>query len=182
MSELNKYETTMRKNEFDFILQEGESYLIEFKENVDKSLSKEITAFANASGGRIFIGVNDDNIPTGISITNKIKSQVQNFAQNTQPSADIKLAVYKNILVVEVAEGNNKPYQCSEGFFLRMGANSQKMQRDQIIEFLQYEGKIKFDELLHKDFNFVKDYEPAKLNQFLRLAGITKNLDRKSVV
>ena len=104
MSELNRYKTKMNEDEFDFILQEGESYLIEFKENVDKSLSKEITAFANASGGRIFIGVNDGNIPIGISITNKSKSQVQNFAQNIQPSANIKLAVYKNILIVAVAE------------------------------------------------------------------------------
>ncbi len=172
----------INKDEFDFILQEGEGYLIEFKEKVDKSLSKEITAFANASGGRIFIGVNDNNELIGISITNKIKSNIQDIAQNIQPTPEIKLAAYKNILIVEIEEGKNKPYQTSEGFFIRMGANSQKMQRDQIVEFLQYEGKIKFDELLHKDFNFEKDYSPARLNQFLRLAGITKNLDDMAIL
>lgn len=161
------------KDELDFILQEGEGYLIEFKENVDKSLSKEIAAFANASGGRIFVGINDNNEPIGISITNRIKSKIQDIAQNIQPAAEINLTTFNNILIIEVKEGKNKPYQTSEGFFIRMGANSQKMQRDQIVEFLQYEGKIKFDELLHKDFNFEKDYSPTRLNQFLRLASIT---------
>jgi len=165
------------KNEFNFIIQEGEGYFIEFKENVDKSLSKEIAAFANASGGRIFIGINDSNEPVGISITNKIKSNIQDIAQNIQPPVNIKLNTYSNkIIIVEVEEGKNKPYQTSEGFFIRMGANSQKMQRDQIVEFLQHEGKIKFDELIHKEFNFEKYYDPDKLNQFLRLAGISKNM------
>ena len=172
----------LTKDEFDFILQEGESYLIEFKENVDKSLSKEITAFANASGGRIFIGINDNNIPVGIAVTNKIKSQIQDIAHNIQPATDIKLATYKNILIIIVAEGNNKPYQCADGFFIRMGVNSQKMQRDQIVDFLQFEGKIKFDEQFSKDFNFNKNYDSDKLNRFLQLSSITKNLDDVAIL
>ena len=41
----------MNKREFDYILQNGESYLVEFKERVNSSLVREMTAFANASGG-----------------------------------------------------------------------------------------------------------------------------------
>jgi len=40
----------MNKREFDYILQNGESYLVEFKEKVNSSLAREMTAFANASG------------------------------------------------------------------------------------------------------------------------------------
>ena len=47
----------MNKKEFNFILQEGEGQFIEFKENLNKSFAKEIVAFANASGGKIFLGV-----------------------------------------------------------------------------------------------------------------------------
>jgi len=39
------------------ILSEGESYKTEFKESADKSLASEVCAFANATGGRIFIGM-----------------------------------------------------------------------------------------------------------------------------
>ena len=41
--------------DFDVILSEGESYTIEYKESPDKSLPEVACAFANASGGRIFV-------------------------------------------------------------------------------------------------------------------------------
>jgi ATP-dependent DNA helicase RecG len=41
------------------ILSNGENYKTEFKESPDKSLASEVCAFANATGGRVFIGVND---------------------------------------------------------------------------------------------------------------------------
>jgi ATP-dependent DNA helicase RecG len=40
----------------ELILDEGEGYLIEFKESVSDSLAREVVAFANSSGGRIFVG------------------------------------------------------------------------------------------------------------------------------
>ena len=48
-----------KRKVIDFILQAGEGYTIEFKESVDKSFAKELTAFANSEGGRIFLGVTD---------------------------------------------------------------------------------------------------------------------------
>jgi len=41
----------MNKLEFDYILQNGESYLVEFKERVNSSLVREMIAFANAFEG-----------------------------------------------------------------------------------------------------------------------------------
>jgi len=41
----------MNKLEFDYILQNGESYLVEFKERVNNFLAREMTAFANAFEG-----------------------------------------------------------------------------------------------------------------------------------
>ena len=47
------------RNDLKIILQEGEGQKIEFKESFSPSLSKDIVAFANASGGKIFIGIDD---------------------------------------------------------------------------------------------------------------------------
>jgi ATP-dependent DNA helicase RecG len=66
----------MKKEEFEYILQNGESYLVEFKEDVNSSLSREITAFANASGGKIYIGITDSGEVKGVKVTNKLKSQL----------------------------------------------------------------------------------------------------------
>jgi Predicted transcriptional regulator containing an HTH domain and an uncharacterized domain shared with the mammalian protein Schlafen len=67
----------MTKEELSLILQEGENYKIEFKENVNSDLSKEIVAFANSSGGRIFVGVNDNSKVIGIKDANSLKSKIQ---------------------------------------------------------------------------------------------------------
>ena len=42
-----------------FDLTHGEGQFVEFKEALDKGLSKELVAFANASGGRLYLGVTD---------------------------------------------------------------------------------------------------------------------------
>lgn len=63
----------MTSKELDYIIQEGEGYLVEFKERVGASLAREITAFANASGGRIFIGIADNCSIIGVKADNKIR-------------------------------------------------------------------------------------------------------------
>jgi ATP-dependent DNA helicase RecG len=148
----------MKKEELDFILQEGEGLKTEFKESFDaKSLVKEISAFANSQGGKIFLGISDKGEIKGIKITNRLQSQIQDIARNCDPPVKILLEKLRNILVIEVEEGSNKPYSCSHGFFLRNGASSQKMKRDEIFDFSIEEGRIKFDEQINDNFNFPED-------------------------
>lgn len=58
--------------ELALVLEEGEGYTLEFKQNVNADLAKELVAFANASGGRIFIGVNDDNQIVGCKLLSPV--------------------------------------------------------------------------------------------------------------
>lgn len=171
-----------KEKEFDYILQNGESYLVEFKEKLNNSLSREMTAFAKASGGKIFLGITDSGKVKGVDITNSLKSRVQDIANNCQPAVSIAMNVYKNVLIISIPEGKDKPYQCSDGFFIRMGANAQKMNRDQIIDFLQAEGQVRFEDQFHKKFDFNQDYSAAKLSGYLKLAGITKNIDDETIL
>lgn len=97
---------------------------VEFKEALDKGLSK-VVAFANASGGRLYLGVTDAGKIKGIEISNRLKSQIQDLAHNCDPQIILNIAENNNILVIKVEEGVNKPYSCSAGFFMRIGANSQ---------------------------------------------------------
>ena len=126
----------MNEKEFEIILKTGESFFVEFKEKVNNTLAKEIVSFANSQGGRIFIGVTDSGKIKGINITNKLKSQVYDIARNCEPSIEIELIEYKNkILIINIPEGNKKPYSCKQGFFIRNGPNSQKLSRDEILSF-----------------------------------------------
>ncbi|MDA3852640.1 MAG: ATP-binding protein [Bacteroidales bacterium] len=69
----------MTKQEFDILIAQGEGQYIEFKERLDKSFAKEVCAFANASGGRIGLGIADDNTIKGISNSNHLKSKIQDL-------------------------------------------------------------------------------------------------------
>ncbi|MBT6520410.1 hypothetical protein HOK51_11305, partial [Candidatus Woesearchaeota archaeon] len=63
----------MNQQELEFTLQKGEGYQTEFKESL-KNLDRELVAFANASGGRVFLGIGDDNEVKGVTVDNKLKS------------------------------------------------------------------------------------------------------------
>ncbi len=160
----------MNKKELDFILQEGEGQFIEFKESFDNSLAKEIIAFANASGGKIFLGINDNNEVKGIKITNKLKSQILDIARNCDPSIKIKLSEFKNILIIDIFEGKDKPYRCSSGFYLRSNANSQKMKRNEILDFITKVSKVFFDEL---PCTKLKQIDKDKFLRFLKLSNLS---------
>ena len=162
-----------KRKAIDFILQEGEGYRIEFKESFDKSLSREIVAFANSEGGRIFLGVTDKGKIKGIKIANELKAQIQDVARNCEPSIDLNITSAGNILIIEVPEGKNKPYQCKEGFFIRVGATTQKMKRDEIVKFIIAESIVHFDKEINYKFDVNKDFDKEKFRQFLKEANIS---------
>jgi ATP-dependent DNA helicase RecG len=170
----------MTAKHLSLILAAGEGYRIEFKEQM-ANLDKEMVAFANASGGFIYLGINDDRVVQGIEITNKLKSQIQDIARNCDPPVQILLDAYKNILIIEVREGMDKPYRCSTGFYNRTGPNAQKMKRDEIIEFVKSEGKIRFDEMVNRNFP-VAEFDDAKFDKFLKLAGISKVMETEEIL
>jgi len=171
----------MTNKELHKIIELGEGQYIEFKEGVDKSLQKEMAAFANASGGFIYIGISDNSVIKGINISNKLKSQIQDTARNCDPPLIISLQEIDNIIEIEVKEGVNKPYSCSAGFFMRMGANSQKMKRDEILALAIKTGKIRYDEQICENFNW-KDFDDDKFEYYLKLAGISNNLPREDIL
>ncbi|MCG2809485.1 MAG: transcriptional regulator, partial [Candidatus Portnoybacteria bacterium] len=89
---------------------------------------------------------------------------------------------FENILIVEVKESKNKPYKCSSGFYLRQGANSQKMTRDEILDFAVGEGKIRFDEQINKEFGFPRDFDEEKFKSFLKENNLFTGLEVKDVL
>ena len=162
-------------------MQEGEGLKLEFKESL-KNIDKEIVAFANAEGGRIFLGISDNNKIKGIKITNALKSQIQDIARNCDPSIDINLERFDKILIINIKEGKDKPYKCSTGFYLRKGANSQKLKRDEILKIAKGEGTLRFDKLINYRSNFKKDFDKEKLKSYLDKSGIKTKLPAKDIL
>ncbi len=112
--------------EFKNIIAQGENYFTEFKHSLNDDFKKDIVAFANASGGRIFLGVNDDGSIPGITIDNVLLSRIQTYTYDCEPSIMISTeTVGENVFLVTIYEGVNKPYRCSDGCYIRVNANTQ---------------------------------------------------------
>lgn len=84
-------------------------------------------------------------------------------------------------MVVEVREGTDKPYKCATGFSNRIGPNSMKLSRDEIVEFVKSERKIRFDEMINKQFTS-NDFSIEKLSSFLQQAGISQVLPMPQII
>ena len=169
-------------NDFDIILSEGESYTVEFKESADKSLPSEVCAFANASGGRIFIGVDDKGLVVGTDVSNVARSRIQDTVNQIEPRLKVDIEVQDNIIVLTVPEGTHKPYSCAKGFYLRSGPNSQKLERDSIIEFFQNEGRVRYDEIVREDLPITERFNEAAYKRYTKLAKISEVLDRDAIL
>ena len=146
-----------------------------------------MVAFANDDGGLLVIGVSDTGKIIGVPrVSNKKKSEIQDVASNCDPSVEIRLEELnlngKNLLLIQVPGGKDKPYSCKQGFFLRIGANSQKLSRNKVHQFMVDLNKIRFDEKTCPDFDFVKDFDEAKLKAFLEKQGLDTELDNEKVL
>ena len=172
----------INQKELDFIITQGEGQFIEFKENFNSNMSKEIVAFANAQGGRIFLGLSDSGKQSGIKIDNVLKSKIIDLGLNCDPKIKINLEKHENILIITVDESLHKPHSCSTGFYLRIGSNSQKLTRNEIFKFAISEGVKAFDEELCQEFIYPQDFDEIKLTNYLEESRLKTNLDTESVL
>jgi ATP-dependent DNA helicase RecG len=164
----------MNKDILQGLIAQGEGFHLEFKEAINSSLNKEIVAFANAKGGKILIGVDDDGNIKRKAFDNGDRSKVQVVARECDPSIDIEMVTVEdepNVLVIDVKEGLNKPYRCTGGFYMREGANSNKRKTNEIYGMFKGADRFSFDDSLCPKADFKTYFEPTTLKRFLKKAG-----------
>ena len=163
----------MKAADLDILLQDGEGVMLEYKEGLSSSFARELVALANTAGGRILLGVRDDGTVKGIADTNQLRARIQDIARNCDPPVKILLQRIGEVIAVTVRESDAKPVQCSDGYFWRQGAVTQKLSRDEIRDLFRSEGAIRFDTSLCPKFRYPQDFDREKYNAWLRLSGIT---------
>ena len=135
----------------------GEDSTIEFKRELPhrESLADEIAAFANASGGVILIGVDDDGEIVGmdrqdLDRTERIALEI--CRDNIDPMVHIvtekRQINDKNLLKIEVPR-SLFVHKSSNGYFIRQGSSKRQMPTEQLGRLLQSRSQariISFDE------------------------------------
>ena len=163
----------MKAADLDILLQEGEGVMLEYKEGISSSFARELVGLANTAGGKILLGVRDDGIIKGIADTNQLRASIQDIARNCDPPVTILVQRVGKVTVVTVRESDSKPVQCSDGYFWRQGAVTQKLSRDEIRDLFRSEGAIRFDISLCPKFRYPQDFDREKYAAWLRLSNIT---------
>lgn len=164
----------MTPDELFMLMQEGESKTLEFKERFSPSLARTIVAFANTTGGKILLGVNDKGVLTGnLAPDNDMRARIQDIAHNCDPPVKVDVDPVGKAAVIHVYESGSKPVQCSDGFFWRQGATTRKLSRNEIKNFFREEGAIRFDRCLCPQFDYPKDFDQEKFDAWLGLSDIT---------
>ena len=107
---------------------------------------------------------------------------MQTTARNIEPPLLLDIETVNDILVVKISEGKNKPYSVNGRFYIREGANSQQLNRDEIREFFYKEGLVFFDDRLNNKFDMEKDFSESRFRRFKRLADIPDGLDKYDIL
>ena len=163
----------MNNLELKALISQVEGFHLEFKESINSDLSKELVAFANAKGGIVLVGVDDNGRIKNKSFDNSERSKIQGIARDCDPSLDIEVEALEeepNVLVVRVSEGLNKPYRCTSGFYMREGSSSNKRKTAEILEMFRDADRFSFDDTLCLKADFSANFEPATLKRFFREA------------
>ncbi|RKU09244.1 transcriptional regulator [Candidatus Poribacteria bacterium] len=135
----------------------GEDATIEFKRDMPRrsNLADEIAAFANAKGGVILIGVDDDSEIVGLDRAelDKVEKTVVEICQDSiEPMVLIfteKLRIdNKNLLKIEVPR-SLFVHKTAKGYFIRQGSTKREMSPEQLARLFQTRSQartISFDE------------------------------------
>lgn len=114
-----------------------ESETVELKSVVVDDIKKEIIAFANSDGGKLYIGVRDDGEVAGLDDPDGTALQVSNMVRDSI-KPDITMFLHyqtieedgKKIIEISVQRGTNRPYYIAkkgmrpEGVYVRQGYSS----------------------------------------------------------
>lgn len=166
----------MNAQELHTLIAQGEGFTSEFKRSMPSDLGREMCAFANASGGVILLGVTDKGEIAGVADHNKLKSQIQAIARSAEPPIKVEIASIDSVLCVTMPVQDNKPYSFGGKFFMRVGANSQQLSREEIREFFYAEGLVYFDETPCPAFSLEDDLDEGRWALFCRRAKIPDNM------
>lgn len=169
----------MLKNELFEIITNGENSGIEFKRDDirPEQLGKEIVAFANVQGGRIFLGIEDDGTITGLRRTDTQEWVLNVFRDKIYPQIMPfyeELLLEKNIRVgvITLASGISKPYVLRhnnrEEVYIRMGNRSELAGREQQLRLFESGGLLHVEVLPVAGTN-LQSLDRARLQSYLEI-------------
>jgi len=135
-------------------------------------LSAALVAFANADGGQLIIGVSEERKVIGVRDTAKLRHYVDNVAlNNCVPPLTISQDAVpyrgKEVVVVSVGKGEQRPYRTSRGvYYIRTSSGRRQASREELLRLFQASESLYYDETALSRLG-VEEISLDALRQFL---------------
>ncbi len=153
------------------IFQESET--VELKAIVVDDIKKEVIAFANCEGGKLYIGVQDDGTVSGLDNPDETSLQISNMVRDAI-KPDLTMFLHyetvtvdgKKIVTVDIQQGTERPYYIAkkglrpEGVYVRQGYSSVPATNTAIRRMIKETDGDHFEEMRSLEQNLT--FESAK--------------------
>lgn len=158
-----------------------ESETVELKSIVVDDIKKEIVAFANCEGGKLYIGVQDDGTVVGLDDPDGVALQISNMVRDAiKPDVTMFLRYEtieeqgKKLVVVDIQQGTERPYYIAkkglrpEGVYVRQGYSSVPATNTMIRRMIKETDGDHFEDLRSLEQNLTfeaakKEFEQCKV-------------------
>lgn len=160
---MNSYRGGLR-----MVFQESET--VELKSVVVEDIKKEIIAFANCEGGKLYIGVQDDGTVVGLDDPDGVALQVSNMVRDAiKPDVTMFLRYMtvdvqgKKIVAIDIQQGTERPYYIAkkglrpEGVYVRQGYSSVPATNTMIRRMIKETDGDHFEEMRSLEQNLTFD-------------------------
>jgi len=159
------------------LIQSGEDSSTEFKSAHfrNESLAKEIVAFLNVSGGKVFLGIEDNGSITGVEDT-EIEEKIINICRNSVAPSIIPEIYNHNdsegrkVVEIRIGKGNHKPYKVKSNnrFYIRAGSVSIEPRNEELIRMFQDGQQLHFEVGILPEVKFNQYCDIIRLSEYCK--------------
>jgi ATP-dependent DNA helicase RecG len=142
---------------------------IEYKQSWHDDYLKWVCGFANAQGGVIFIGKDDDGKVVGVDDSKKLMENLPNKIRNTMGiSAEVNLQEEKGKYFIEIiTHPYSVPISIRGGYYYRSGSTKQELTGTSLNEFLLKKSGKTWDDVVEPRASFA-DIDEKTVTIFLQ--------------
>ena len=160
----------------------AESQNIEWKESWRDEYLKWICGFANAQGGKIYIGTNDDGTVIGLQDSKKLLEDISNKVRDVLGIiVDVNLLTEDEKDYIEICVNpSSYPVNYKGEYHYRSGSTKQQLKGQALNQFLLQKTGITWDSVPVQGV-MVKDLRNDSFDIFREQAVLSKRMDRKDI-
>lgn len=127
-----------------------ESVYVEYKKTFGKEVIISLVAFANAEGGKVYIGIDDNGTVTGLDVRQEtIQRYINEIKVATYPQImpRVKTEIHdgKQVLIFEISEYPVKPIAYKNRYYKRVHNSNHIMSLEEIIDLQQQSLSLSYD-------------------------------------